>query len=214
MTSSSRITLYYSPQTRATGARVLLEELGAPYDLHVLNMKAGEQRQPDYLAINPLGKVPAIRHGEALVTEQVAVFIYLADLFPQAGLTPALDDPRRGPYLRWIAYYGSSFEPALIDKFMKREAAPVGQSPYADYDTMLSTLESQLDKGPYLLGEQMTAADILWGIAFNWTMMFGIVPRKDVFVDYAERITSRPLFKQVTAADAALAAQQAAAAGV
>jgi glutathione S-transferase len=213
MTSSSRITLYYSPQTRATGARVLLEELGAPYDLHVLNMKAGEQRQPDYLAINPLGKVPAIRHGEALVTEQVAVFIYLADLFPQAGLTPALDDPRRGPYLRWIAYYGSSFEPALIDKFMKREAAPVGQSPYADYDTMLSTLESQLDKGPYLLGEKMTAADILWGIAFNWTMMFGIVPRKDVFVDYAERITSRPLFKQVTAADEAMAAQHAAAAG-
>ena len=97
MTSKDRITLYYSPQTRATGARILLEELGAPYDLHVLNMKAGEQRQPAYLAINPLGKVPAIRHGEALVTEQVAIFIYLADLFPKAGLTPALDDPSRGP---------------------------------------------------------------------------------------------------------------------
>src|SRR3954468_24856315 len=89
MTDPNRITLYYSPQTRATGTRVLLEELGAPYDLHVLNMKAGEQRQPAYLAVNPLGKVPAIRHGEALVTEQVAVFIYLADLFPKAGLTPA-----------------------------------------------------------------------------------------------------------------------------
>ena len=124
MTSKDRITLYYSPQTRATGARVLLEELGAPYDLHVLNMKAGEQRQPAYLAINPLGKVPVIRHGEALVTEQVAIYIHLADLFPEAGLTPALDDPCRGPYLRWIAYYGSSFEPALIDKFMKREPAP------------------------------------------------------------------------------------------
>ena len=124
MTSKDRITLYYSPQSRATGTRVLLEELGAPYDLHVLNMKAGEQRQPAYLAINPLGKVPAIRHGEALVTEQVAIYIYLADLFPEAGLTPALDDPSRGPYLRWIAYYGSSFEPALIDKFMKREPAP------------------------------------------------------------------------------------------
>ena len=74
MTSKDRITLYYSPQTRATGTRVLLEELGAPYDLHVLNMKAGEQRQPAYLAINPLGKVPAIRHGEALVTEQVAIY--------------------------------------------------------------------------------------------------------------------------------------------
>ena len=85
-TSDDRITLYYSPQTRATGTRVLLEELGAPYDLHVLNMKAGEQRQPAYLAVNPLGKVPAIRHGEALVTEQVAIYIHLADLFPKAGL--------------------------------------------------------------------------------------------------------------------------------
>src|SRR5262245_39086444 len=85
MTDSNRITLYYSPQSRATGTRVLLEELGAPYDLQIFNMKAGEQRQPAYLAINPLGKVPAIRHGEALVTEQVAITIYLADLFPQAG---------------------------------------------------------------------------------------------------------------------------------
>src|SRR3954469_13350421 len=107
MTTSDRITLYYSPQSRALGTRVLLEELGAPYDLHVLNMKAGEQRKPAYLAINPLGKVPAIRHRGALVTEQVAIFVYLADLFPEAGLTPALDDVRRGPYLRWLAYYGA-----------------------------------------------------------------------------------------------------------
>lgn len=213
MTSHDQITLYYSPQTRATGARVLLEELGAPYDLHVLNMKAGEQRQPAYLAVNPLGKVPVVRHREALVSEQVAIFIYLADLFPEAGLTPALDDPRRGPYLRWIAYYGSSFEPALIDHFMKREPAPPTQSPYSDYDSMLGALETQLAKGPYLLGERMTAADILWGVAFSWTMMFGLVPRKDVFAAYAERITSRPAFQRITAADAEMAAQHIAAAG-
>ncbi|MBR0894276.1 glutathione S-transferase family protein [Bradyrhizobium tropiciagri] len=209
-----RVTLYYSPQSRATGTRVLLEELGAPYDLHILNMKAAEQRKAAYLAINPLGKVPAIRHGGALVTEQVAIFIYLADLFPQAGLTPALNDPRRGPYLRWIAYYGSSFEPAVIDHFMKREPAPITQSPYADYDTMLGALEAQLAKGPYLLGEQITAADILWGIALSWTMMFGIVPKRDVFVRYVERITARPAFQRITAADQDMAAAHAAAAGV
>ncbi|MBR0873738.1 glutathione S-transferase family protein [Bradyrhizobium tropiciagri] len=214
MTTTDRITLYYSPQSRATGARVLLEELGAPYDLHVLNMKAGEQRKDAYLAINPLGKVPAIRHRDALVTEQVAIFIYLSDLFPQAGLTPALDDPRRGPYLRWTAYYGSSFEPAVIDHFMKREPAPITQSPYADYDTMLGALEAQLAKGPYLFGDKITAADILWGIAFNWTMTFGIVPKRDVFVRYAERITSRPAYQRVTAADQEMAAAHAAAAGV
>ncbi|MEH2531354.1 glutathione S-transferase [Bradyrhizobium sp. AZCC 1588] len=213
MTSKDRITLYYSPQTRATGTRVLLEELRAPYDLHVLNMKAGEQRQPAYLAINPLGKVPLIRHGEALVTEQVAIYIYLADLFPEAGLTPALDDPRRGPCLRWIAYYGSSFEPALIDKFMKHEPASPTQSPYSDYDSMLGVLETQLSRGPYLLGDRMTAADILWGVAFHWTMMFGLVPEKDVFKAYAERITSRPAFQRISAADDAMAAEHAAACG-
>jgi glutathione S-transferase len=213
MTQSDRILLYYSPQTRATGARVLLEELGAPYDLHLLNMKAGDQRQPAYLAVNPLGKVPAVLHGGSLVTEQVAVFIYLADLFPEAGLTPSLVDPIRGPYLRWIAYYGSSFEPAVIDKFMKREPAPARQSPYSDYESMIGVLEKQISKGPYLFGERMTAADILWGIALNWTMMFGIVPKNDVFVRYAERITSRAAFQRITAADAELAAQQEAVAG-
>ncbi|MDH2386611.1 glutathione S-transferase family protein [Bradyrhizobium sp. CER78] len=211
---TDRVTLYYSPQSRATGTRVLLEELGAPYDLHVLNMKAAEQRKDAYLAINPLGKVPAIRHGDALVTEQVAIFIYLADLFPQAGLTPALNDPRRGPYLRWIAYYGSSFEPAVIDHFMKRAPAPITQSPYADYDTMLGALEAQLAKGPYLFGDAITAADILWGVALSWTMMFGIVPKRDVFVRYAERITARPAFERISKADDEMAAQHAAAVGV
>lgn len=213
MTHSDRITLYYSPQSRATGTRVLLEELGAPYDLHILNMKAGEQRKPAYLAINPLGKVPAIQHRGALVTEQVAITIYLADLFPHAGLTPALDDARRGPYLRWIAYYGASFEPAVIDKFMKHEPAPVTQSPYADFDTMLGALETQLSDGPYLLGDRMTAADVLWGVAFSWTMMFGLVPKKDVFERYAERVSSRPAFQRINATDDEMAAKHAAVAG-
>lgn len=213
MTDPNRLTLFYSPQTRATGMRVLLEELGAPYDLHVLNMKAGEQRQPAYLAVNPLGKVPAIRRGDALVTEQVAITIYLADLFPGAGLAPALDDPLRGPYLRWIAYYGSSFEPAGVDRFMQREPGPAEMSPYADYDTMLGALEAQLATGPYLLGDRFTAADVLWGMALDWTMKFGLVPKNDVFVRYAESITARPAFQRVNAADAEMAAQHAAAAG-
>jgi glutathione S-transferase len=211
MSRENRITLHYSPQTRATGTRVLLEELDAPYDLHVLNLKAGEQRQPAYLAINPLGKVPAVSHHGAIVTEQVAITIYLADLFAQAGLAPVAKDPRRGPYLRWIAYYGSSFEPALIDKFLKRVQAPVTQSPYSDYDTMLGTLQAQLAQGPYLLGDQMTAADILWGIALSWTMVFGLVPKNEVFTRYSERITSRPAFQRVAAADAVMAAEHQAA---
>lgn len=211
MSREDRITLHYSPQTRATGTRVLLEELDAPYDLHVLNMKAGEQRQPAYLAINPLGKVPAVSHRGAIITEQVAITIYLADLFPKAGLAPLTQDPRRGPYLRWIAYYGSSFEPALIDRFMKRAPAPVTQSPYSDYDTMLGTLQAQLVQGPYLLGEQMSAADVLWGLALSWTMTFGLVPKSEAFMRYSERITSRPAFQRVSAEDAVTAAEHEAA---
>jgi glutathione S-transferase len=174
-------------------------------------MKTGEQRQAAYLAVNPLGKVSAIRHRGELVTEQVAIFIYLADLFPQARLAPAVDDARRGPYLRWIAYYGSAFEPALIDKFRQLPPPPPAQSPYSDYDTMLGTLEARLAAASYLLGDHMTAADILWGVALSWTMMFGLVPRKDVIVRYSERITARAAFQRITAADAQMAAQHTAA---
>jgi glutathione S-transferase len=95
---------------------ILLEEIGAPYQLHVLNMKTDEQRRPEYLAINPMGKVPALKHDGALITEQVAIFLYLADLFPEAGLAPPIGDPLRGPYLRWMVFYGSCFEPAVVDR--------------------------------------------------------------------------------------------------
>ena len=105
MTDVDKIVLFHCPNSRSSGALVLLEELGAPYELRVMNMQAGEQRQPNYLRVNPMGKVPAILHGDVLVTEQVAVYLYLAELFPGAGLTPSMGDRRRGPYLRWMAFY-------------------------------------------------------------------------------------------------------------
>ena len=210
----SRITLYHSPQTRSSGTLVLLEELGADYDIELINMKAGEQRKPAYLAINPMGKVPAIRHGEALVTEQGAVFLYLADLFPRAGLAPALDDPLRGPYLRWLVFYGSSFEPAILDRALKRDPPPPAMSPYGDYDSVMRTLAEQLENGPFLLGSRMTAADVLWGTALSWTIGFGVVPRLPVFERYVELITSRPSFARVRERDEQWAAEHARAAGV
>lgn len=206
MTSERRLTFYHSPNTRSAGTLILLEELGASFDLHVLNMKAGEQREADYLAVNPMGKVPAIVHGDSLVTEQGAIFIYLADLFPQAGLAPALDDPLRGSYLRWLVFYGSSFEPAIVDRALKREPAPRSTSPYGDFDTMLGTLVGQLRNGPYLLGERFTAADILWGTALRWTTAFKLVPELPEIVSYVERIAARPSVAKVAAKDAELAA--------
>src|SRR3954464_2105120 len=131
--TSDRITLYHAPNTRSSGAFLLMEELGAPYDLHVVNMKAGEQRRPEYLAINPMGKVPALKHGDTLVTEQVAIFLYLADPFPEAALAPLIGNPLRGPYLRWMVFYAAAFEPAVIDQATQRDAAPVPMSPYGDF---------------------------------------------------------------------------------
>ena len=210
MTSSRHITLFHSPHTRSAGALILLEELGMPYDLKVLDMKRGEQREPAYLAINPMGKVPAVLDGDALITEQGAVFLYLADRFPEAGLAPAIGDPLRGPYLRWMVYYGSCFEPALIDRAMKREPAAASTSPYGDYDTMLKTLTDQLAKGPYLLGDRFSAADVLWGTALTWTTMFKLVPELPVITEYMARVNARPAVGRARQKDADLAAAQAA----
>src|SRR5262249_54635935 len=133
MPANRRVTLYHSPNTRSSGALTLLEELGAEYDIHLLDMrKKGEQRQPAYLAINPMGKVPAVKHGAPIVPEQVAISTYLPDLYPEAGLAPAIGDPLRGPYLRWLVFYGSCFEPAIIDKSQKHAPAPQAMSPYGD----------------------------------------------------------------------------------
>ena len=212
MATNNTITFFHSPHTRSSGVRILLEELGAPYELRAVNMKAGEQRQPAYLAVNPMGKVPAILHRGSLVTEQVAIFIYLADLFPGAKLAPELDDPQRGPYLRWLVYYGSCFEPAVVDRAMKREPGQLAMVPYGDYDTMLKTLTGQLAKGPYLLGEQISAADVLWGTALTWTTMFKLVPELPVITDYIGRLGTRPSVAKVKELDAKLAAEHEAAA--
>ncbi|HEV2611362.1 MAG TPA: glutathione S-transferase family protein [Noviherbaspirillum sp.] len=209
MMQDKRVTFYHSPNTRSTATLVLLDELGADYELKVLNMKAGENRAPEYLAINPMGKVPAIVHGDALVTEQAAIFIYLADLYPQAGLAPAIGDPLRGPYLRWMVYYGSCFEPAVVDRAMQREPAPASTSPYGDFDTVLNTLIAQLGKGPYLLGEKFSAADVLWGMALTWTTMFKLVPELPEIKAYMDRVNARPSVGKMRAKDAEFAAAQA-----
>lgn len=212
MTPDRRLTLFHAPRTRSSGTLMLLEELGVAYDLHVVDMKAGEQRQPAFLALNPLGKVPAIRYGDAIVTEQGAIMIYLADLFPQAGLAPALDDPLRGPYLRWLVFYGSSFEPAIVDRALSREPGPTAMSPYGSYDGVLDAVVAQLRGGPWLLGERFTAADVLWGMALSWTTMFKVVPERPEIMAYLARFRERPALAKVNAIDAKLAAEHEAAA--
>jgi len=208
MSNTQPITLFHSPQTRSSATLTLLEELHAPYSLKVLNMKAGEQREKAYLAVNPMGKVPAILHGDALIAEQVAIGIYLADLFPQAGITPAIGDALRGPYLRWYVFYAASFEPAVIDKALKREAGPVAMLPYGNLDTTMSTLLAQLGKGPWLLGDRFTAADVLWGTALTWMTGFGLVDAVPPVKNYIDRWNARPSVKKAAEIDATLLKSQ------
>ena len=209
MSTNRHVILHHAPNTRSSGVLTLLEELGADHELHVLNLKAGEQRQPAYLAINPMGKVPALQHLGELITEQGAIYQYLGDLYADKGLAPQMGHPLRGPFLRWLYFYGSAFEPALVDRMMKREPAPPSTCPYGDFDTMFKTLNDQLAKGPYLLGEMFTTADVLWGAALSWTTGFGLVPVTPEIKAYMARVTSRPSFARAQARDAELAAKQA-----
>ena len=206
----SRVTLYHAPQTRSTGVRVLVEELGADVDVVALDLRAGENRAPAFLALNPLGKVPALLDGDALVTEQVACYLFLADRFPEAGLAPALGDPLRGPYLRWMAFYGSSFEPAFVDRAMKREPGPQAMSPYGSFEAVMGAVADQLAPGPWMLGERFTALDVLWGGALGWLTAFGLVEATPVIAAYAARVAARPASRKVRDGDVALAARHAA----
>jgi glutathione S-transferase len=202
------LVFYHAPNTRSTGVLLLLEELGATYSLQPLNVRRGEHKAQAYLDVNPLGKVPAIRHGTALVTEQVAIYIYLADLFPVAGLAPRIGDPLRGPYLRWLAFYGSCFEPAIIDRQQKREPAPPSMSPYGSFESMFAALTDQLRQGDCMLGERFYALDVLWGTALSWMLSFGLVPKVPLLVNYVARVNARPAIIRGREKDAALAGAQ------
>ncbi|SKA26781.1 glutathione S-transferase family protein [Novilysobacter spongiicola] len=200
------LTLYHHPHSRSAGIRVMLEELGVDYEAKLVDLQAGEQRRPEFLALNPLGKLPTLVDGDTVVTEQVAVYLHLADRFPEAGLAPAIGDPERGSYLRWLVYYASCFEPAVVDRSLKRGPAEPSVSPYRDFDSMLGAIEAQIERGPWVLGERFSAADVLWGTALNWTTQFGLVPETPVIKDYIQRTQARPAFQRAKELDAALLA--------
>ena len=203
------LTVYHSPNTRSSGVVLLLEELGAAYTIQALNMPRGEQRAPAYLAVNPMGKVPAIVHDGALVTEQVAIYAYLADAFPEAGLAPPIGDPLRGPYLRWLAFHGSSFEPAVVDRYLQREPGRAGMSPYGDFDTVMRMVVDQLSAGPFLLGPWFSAADVLWGSTLAWVSAAKLIPEHTAVAAYVGTHLARPAVARVRAIDAALAREAA-----
>jgi glutathione S-transferase len=199
------LTLYHAVPSRSSIVRWMLEEIGQPYDVEVLDLKKGEHRQPQYLAINPMGKVPALRHGDTIVTEAAAICCYLADAFPQAGLAIPIGDPRRGPYLKWLFFGPTCIEPAMIDKaFPRPESAPRSALGYGEYDLVMNVLADALKSGPYLLGAPFTAADVVIGSTLRWGMRFKMIPERPEFVAYVARLGERPALKVATDKDAAL----------
>jgi glutathione S-transferase len=208
MNALSTVTFFHAPHSRSSVTRAMLEELGVPFDLVALDLQRNEQRSDEYLAINPMGKVPALRHEGVLVTEQPAILMYLADLYPEKNPAPPVDDPLRGAYLRWMVFYGSCFEPAIMDLSQKREPMAQMACAYGDYDSVMRTIAAQLEQGPWLLGERFTAADVLWGGALNYGMMFKLVPEWPVFRDYVQRVQSRPAIRRAAELDEALAREQ------
>jgi glutathione S-transferase len=199
------LTLYHISPSRSSTVLWMLEEIGEPYDLHVLDMKKGENREPAYLAINPMGKVPALRHGDAIVTEAAAVCCYLADAFPAAKLSVPIGDRRRGPYLKWLFFSPGVLEPAITDRAFKRVQDPPRTAlGYGDFDTAMDVMARAVSPGPYLLGNEFTAADLMIGSTLHWGTMFKLIPERKEFSDYCARFLDRPAFKRAAAKDAEL----------
>jgi glutathione S-transferase len=196
------LTLYHISPSRSSIALWMLEEIGEPYDIHLLSMKRGENREPAYLAVNPMGKVPALKHKGVVITEAAAICLYLADAFPKAGLTVPIGDPRRGPFLKWLFFSPSCIEPAIMDRAYKRvEEAPRGALGYGDFDTTMDVVAKAVERGPYLLGDQFTAADVIIGSALRWGTMFKLIPERPEFQAYLGRFAERPALKRANAKD-------------
>jgi glutathione S-transferase len=206
----ANITLYHASPSRSSIVLWMLEEIGEPYAIKLLNLSQGDQQKPDYLGINPMGKVPALKHGDTVITEVAAICTYLADEFPNAKLNVPIGTPRRGVYLKWLFFGPGCLEPAVIDRAAPRKEEPRrGMLGYGDFDTAMNVVAKAVEKGPWLMGEQFTAADVVTGSQIRWGMMFKMIPERPEFAAYAARIAGRPAAKRAEAKDNELKAQSA-----
>ena len=195
------IVFYTIPMSRGRIVHWMLEEIGAPYRTELLSFDKNEQKTPAYLAINPMGKVPAIVHRGVVVTEAAAICTYLADAFPKAGLAPALDDPARGTYLRWMFFGAGCVEGAITDRMLQRPAtAPSMSLGYGSYDATLNALEKAVTPGPFVLGERFSAVDVYLASQIGWGIGSKALEARPAFERYSARCTDRPAFERFIAA--------------
>ena len=207
---AEELVFYTNPQSRGRIVRWMLEEVGQPYRTEVLDY-ATTLKAPAYLAINPMGKIPAITHGDVVVTEAGAICAYLADAFPAAGLAPPLGDKRRGPYFRWMFFAAGPVEGAMAARGLGVEVKPeqkrmVG---WGDRDDLLNGLETAIRGRDFILGDTFSAADVYFGSHIGWGMQFGLVEKRPTFERYNERLQNRPAnLRAREIDDKLLAAQQ------
>ena len=203
---TNAIAFYHNPQSRGRIVHWMLEEVNAPYEIKVVDFDKKEHKSPDFLAINPMGKIPAIVHRNTVVTESAAICAYLADAFPSAGLAPARDDPQRGTYLRWLFFGAGCVEPAIVDRLFSRpppsRPAALG---YGNYDDTLNTLEKVISAGPFILGERFSAADVFVGSAIGWGFATKAIEPRPAFAEYLKRVSGRPAYQRAEAQNEELA---------
>lgn len=192
--------LYWCPHTRSFSALWMLEELGVPYERRLIDIRKGEQSAPAYRAVNPMGKVPALEDGSAVVAEQGAICAYLADRFPEKGLAPAVGEASRGPYLKWLFFAGNCIEPACMQRLLGFSVARL-QAAWGDYELVVDTMEQALADGPWLLGERFSAADVVIGSSVFYGLLVGLLEPRPAFEAYRDRCAARPAFQRAQAID-------------
>ena len=203
----SKIDFYTNPMSRGQIARWALHEAGADYEQHLLDYSKGEMKTPEYLAINPMGKVPAIVHNGNVVTECAAICAYLADAFPEAGLQPTSGE--RADYYRWMFFAAGPVEAAITNRSLKWEPTEEQErmAGYGNYDHTVAALESALSGKDYICGDRFTAADIYVGAQVDWGLQFGSLPTNAAFEAYVGRLRNRSAYKAAKAIDGALIAE-------
>lgn len=184
--------LYHCPQTRSGTAFWMNEELGDVCDVQILDIKKNEQKNPDFVALNPMGKLPTLVHDGVVTTEAAAICAYLADAFPAAGLAPAQNAANRGAYFRWMFFAPTCIEPAMMDIFFKRKNENPASIGYANADEVIETAKTALGHGDYILGDTFSAADVVFGSSLNFAMMFGAFEKQEPFTSYVDRLMARP----------------------
>jgi glutathione S-transferase len=200
------IVLYHHPFTRAAGAVWMLEEVGVEHELRYVDLKAGEHKRPEFLALNPMGKLPVLTDDGTVVTEAAAIGLYLADRYAPDRLAPALDDRARGTYLRWSLFAPSVIEPGSMAAAGGWDFKP-GQAGWGEHAAMLDAMEHAVSQGDYLLGDRFSMADVIFGGTVRYMLNFGMLEKRAAFTGYAERLAARPALKRAEERNQAVASE-------